>query len=84
MTDTAVRLGRLGGPHARARAGAVLLTSAGVAFAIAAAGLMLAPRVAPVVVAWLLIAVIAGAALWLARRAGSPAAPAEPYLHLGR
>ena len=38
MTDTAARLRRLGGPHARARAGAVLLTSAGVAFAIAGAG----------------------------------------------
>src|SRR2546429_4808994 len=37
-------------PHARARAGAVLLTSAGVAFAIAGAGLTLAPRVAAVVV----------------------------------
>ena len=76
MTDTALRLRRLGGPHARARAGAVLLTSAGVALAIAAAGLALAPRVTAVVVAWLLIAASAGAALWLARRAGNPATPA--------
>ncbi len=76
MTDTALRLRRLGGPHARARAGAVLLTSAGVAFAIAGAGLTLAPRVAPVVVAWLLIAGTAGAAVWLVRRAGRPAAAA--------
>ncbi|HTD26737.1 MAG TPA: hypothetical protein VK649_07160, partial [Candidatus Elarobacter sp.] len=76
MTDTAVRLRRLGGPHARARAGAMLLTSAGVALAIAAAGLALAPRVAAVVVAWLLIAGIAAAAVWLVRRAGRPAAPA--------
>ena len=76
MTDTAVRLRRLGGPHARARAGAVLLTSAGVAFAVAAAGLTLAPRIAPVVGAWLLIAGIAAAAVWLVRRAGRPAAPA--------
>jgi hypothetical protein len=50
--------------------------SAGVAFAIAGAGLTLAPRVAAVVVAWLLIAGIAGAAVWLMRRAGRPAAPA--------
>ena len=76
MTDTALRLRRLGGPHARARAGAVLLTSAGVAFAIAGAGLTLAPRVAAVVVAWLLIAGTAGAAVWLVRRAGRPAAAA--------
>ncbi len=76
MTDTAVRLRRLGGPHARARGGAVLLTSAGVAFAVAAAGLTLAPRIAPVVGAWLLIAGIAAAAVWLVRRAGRPAAPA--------
>src|SRR5213076_1881018 len=60
----------------RARAGAVLLTSAGVAFAIAGAGLTLAPRVAAVVVAWLLIAGTAGAAVWLVRRAGRPAAAA--------
>src|SRR5437899_3999234 len=76
VTDTALRLRRLGGPHARARAGAVLLTSAGVAFAIAGAGLTLAPRVAAVVVAWLLIAGTAGAAVWLVRRAGRPAAAA--------
>src|SRR5439155_344048 len=76
VTDTAVRLRRLGGRHARARAGAMLLTSAGVALAIAAAGLALAPRVAAVVVAWLLIAGIAAAAVWLVRRAGRPAAPA--------
>src|SRR5439155_1129215 len=49
---------------------------AGVAFAIAGAGLRLAPRVAAVVVAWLLIAGLAGAALSLVRRAGRPAAPA--------
>ena len=76
MTDTALRLRRLGGPHARARAGAVLLTSAGVALAIAGAGLALAPRATAVVVAWLLIAATAGAAGWLARRVGRPAAPA--------
>src|SRR6266545_2391078 len=56
VTDTAARLRRLGLPHARARAGAVLLASAGVAFAIAAAGLALAPRIAAVLGAWLLLA----------------------------
>ncbi len=76
MTDTAVRLRRLGGPHARARAGAVLLTSAGVALAIAGAGLALAPRATAVVVAWLLIAATAGAAGWLMRWVRRPAAPA--------
>ncbi|HEX9283028.1 MAG TPA: hypothetical protein VF882_04505 [Gemmatimonadales bacterium] len=74
MTDTAARLRRLGLPHARARAGAVLLASAGVAFAIAAAGLALAPRIAAVLGAWLLLAAVAGAAGWLARRAGGRAA----------
>jgi len=76
VTDTALRLRRLSGPHARARAGAALLTSAGVAFATAAAGLALAPRVAAVVAAWLLIAGVAAAAVWLVRRAWRPAAPA--------
>ncbi len=76
MTDTALRLRRLGLPHARARAGAVVLTSAGVAFAIAGAGLELAPRVAAVVGAWLSIAAVTAAAAWLARRAGRRAAPA--------
>src|SRR5437867_8349803 len=54
----------------------MLLTRAGVALAIAAAGLALAPRVAAVVVAWILIAGIAAAAVWLVRRAGRPTAPA--------
>jgi len=75
VTDTALRLRRLGLPHARARAGAVLLASAGVVCAIAAAGLALAPRVAPVVAAWLLIAGVAAAAARLAQRAGRRAAP---------
>ena len=69
MTNTVARLRRLGLPHARARAGAIVLTSAGVAFGIAAAGLALAPRAAPVLGAWLAIAVVAGAAAWIARRA---------------
>ena len=75
MTDTAARLRRLGLPHARARAGAVLLASAGVAFGSAAAGLALAPRVAAVLGAWLFIAAAAGVAAWLVRRARRRAAP---------
>ena len=75
MTDTALRLRQLGSPHARARAGAVLLTSAGVVLALAAAGLALAPRVAPVVGAWVLIAGVAGAAVWLGRWASRLVAP---------
>ena len=75
MTDTARRLRQLGSPHARARAGAVLLTSAGVVLALAAAGLALAPRVAPVVGAWVLIAGVAGAAVWLAWWASRLVAP---------
>ena len=75
MTDTALRLRQLGSPHARARAGAVLLTSAGVVLALAAAGLALAPRVAPVVGAWVLIAGVAGAAVWLAWWASRLVAP---------
>ncbi|HEV2749197.1 MAG TPA: hypothetical protein VGV12_01590, partial [Gemmatimonadales bacterium] len=75
MTDTALRLRRLGSPHARARAGAVLLTSAGVVLALAAAGLALAPRAGPVLIAWLLIVGVATAAVWLARGAGRIIAP---------
>jgi len=75
VTDTALRLRQLGSPHARARAGAVLLTSAGVVLALAAAGLALAPRVAPVVGAWVLIAGVAGAAVWLAQWASRLVAP---------
>ncbi len=75
MTDTAARVRRLGLPHARARAGAVLLASAGVAFGSAAAGLALAPRVAAVLGAWLFIAAAAGVAAWLVRRARRRAAP---------
>ncbi len=75
MTDTALRLRRLGSPHARARAGAVLLTSVGVALALAGAGLALAPRVVPVLVAWLLIVGVAGVSVWLARRAGRIVGP---------
>ncbi len=75
MTETAVRLRQLGVPHARARAGAILVSSAGVAFAIAAAGMLLAPRVSAVLAAWAAILGVAGAAGWAAARAGAAAAP---------
>src|SRR5256885_1053150 len=57
MTDrsTAVRLARLGLPHARARAGAVLLASLGIAGALAGLGVLVA-----------LGAAAAGAALFVA------------------
>jgi len=75
VTETAVRLRQLGLPHARARAGAILVSSAGVAFAIAAAGMLLAPRVSAVLAAWAAILGVAGAAGWAAARAGAAAAP---------
>ncbi|HEX4600018.1 MAG TPA: hypothetical protein VH116_01395 [Gemmatimonadales bacterium] len=75
MTDTATRLRRLGLPHARARAGAVLLASAGVVGGIAAVGLALASQVAAVLGAWLLIAAVLAAAGWLMPRAGRHAGP---------
>jgi len=75
VTETAARLRRLGLPHARARAGAILVSSAGVAFAIAAAGMMLAPRVSVVLAAWAAILGVVGAAGWAAARAGAAAAP---------
>jgi hypothetical protein len=75
VTDTALRLRRLGSPHARARAGAVLLTSAGVVLGLAGAGLALAPGVAPVLIAWLLIAGVTATAVALARRAGRIVVP---------
>ncbi len=68
MTGTAARLRQVGLPHARARAGAAVLTSAGVAFGLAAAGLRLAPSVAGVFGSWLAIAAVAGLAVWVARR----------------
>src|SRR2546428_5131275 len=78
VTDTALRLRRLGGPHARARAGAVLLASAGVAFAIAGAGLTLAPRVAAGGGAWVVVARVGRAAGWAGGPAGAPPPPPPP------
>src|SRR3989442_14450798 len=67
--STAVRLARLGLPHARARAGAVLLASLGIAAALAGLGVRLAPQVAGVLGAWIAIGAVVAAALWAARRA---------------
>ena len=75
MTETAKRLRQLGVPHARARAGATLLVSAGIALGIAAAGLWLAPRAPAIAVAWLAIAGVAAFAVLAVRRAGRGAAP---------
>ena len=76
MTETALQLRRLGQPHARARALAVLLGSAGAALAAAALGLALAPRLPGVVLAWVCIAASVAAAGWAVRRARREAAAA--------
>ncbi|HEV8264027.1 MAG TPA: hypothetical protein VGQ06_03685 [Gemmatimonadales bacterium] len=76
MTETAVRLRRLGLPHARARALAVVLGSAGAVLAAAALGLALAPRLAGVTFAWALIAASAAGAAWAVRRSRREAAAA--------
>src|SRR3989442_11910959 len=67
--STAVRLARLGLPHARARAGAVLLASLGIGGALAGLGVRLAPQVAGVLGAWIAIGAVVAAAVWVARRA---------------
>jgi len=68
MTETARRLRRLGAPHARARAFAVLLGGVGAALAAAALGLALSPALSGVTLAWALIVASAGAATWAVRR----------------
>src|SRR6059036_894032 len=68
MTETARRLRRLGAPHARARAFAVLLGGVGAALAAAALGLALSPAVSGVALAWALIAASAVAATWAVLR----------------
>jgi hypothetical protein len=75
MTETARRLHRLGAPHARARASAVVLGGLGAALAAAALGLAVAPAVPGVTLAWILIAASAAAAFWAAVRAGREATP---------
>ena len=74
---TAARLGRLGLPHARARAAGVLLAGAGLAGAIAALGVRLAPSVVGVVGAWLAIVGVAAAALRVARLGRRDTSPPE-------
>jgi hypothetical protein len=71
MTETARRLRRLGIPHARGRAFAIVLGGLGAALGAAALGLVLAPAVPGVTFAWALIAgVIVGAAwaMWRVQR----------------
>src|SRR5882762_9997963 len=68
MTETARRLRRLGAPHARARAFAVLLGGVGAALAAAALGLALSPAVSGVTLAWALIVASAAAATWAVLR----------------
>ncbi|PYP50253.1 MAG: hypothetical protein DMD45_11685 [Gemmatimonadetes bacterium] len=74
MTGTAARLRRLGRPHAVGRAAAVLLASVGAALAIAGAGVALAPSIAAVLGAWLLIGGVTVLAARSAFRAGRHAA----------
>jgi len=74
MTETARRLRRLGAPHARARALAVLLGGLGAALAAAALGLALSPAVSGVTLAWGLIVASAGAATWAVLRTRHEAA----------
>ncbi len=74
---TAARLGRLGLPHAHARAAGVLLAGAGLAGAIAALGVRLAPSVVGVVGAWLAIVGVAAAALRVARLGRRDTSPPE-------
>ena len=68
MTETARRLRRLGAPHARARALAVVLGGLGAALAAAALGLALSPAMSGVALAWALIVASAGAAAWVVLR----------------
>jgi len=68
MTETARRLHRLGAPHARARAFAVVLGGLGAALAAAALGLLLAPAVPGVTLGWILVLVSGAGAAWAIRR----------------
>jgi hypothetical protein len=68
MTETARRLRRLGVPHVRARALAVLLGGSGAALAAAALGLVLSPAVSGITLAWTLVVASAVAATWAALR----------------
>ncbi len=68
MTETARRLRRLGAPHARARAFAVVLGGLGGALAAAALGLALAPAVTGVTLGWTLVVASAVVATWAVLR----------------
>src|SRR5258706_10162162 len=74
MTETARRLRRLGAPHARARAFAVVLGGLGAALAAAALGVALSPAFSGVALAWTLVVASAGVATWAVRRARHEAA----------
>jgi hypothetical protein len=80
VTETTRALRRLGRPHARARAFAVLLGAGGVALGAAAVGIRLASYVAVVLGAWVAILVVLAMALLSARRAAASAA-ALPLAH---
>ncbi|HKW40154.1 MAG TPA: hypothetical protein VJN39_02790, partial [Gemmatimonadales bacterium] len=74
VTATALRLRRMGWPHAVARVAAVLLTSVGAVLALASIGVALTPRLAAIVAAWVAIAGVVITAAWLGRRASRGAA----------
>jgi hypothetical protein len=69
VTETARRLHRLGAPHARARAFAIALGGVGAALAAGALGLILAPAVPGITLAWILIFAIVAGVVWAIRRA---------------
>ena len=75
MTETARRLRRLGAPHARARAFAVILGGLGAALAAAGLGLALSPAVSGVALAWTLIAASAVTAVWAIHHSRQESAP---------
>jgi hypothetical protein len=77
VTETSRALRRLGRPHARVRATAVLLGGVGVALGAAAAGVGLAPHVAGVVGAWIVI-IAALLVTWRAARAAAHTTAALP------
>src|SRR5258705_429162 len=74
MTETARRLRRLGAPHARARAFAVVLGGLGAALAAAALGVALSPAFSGVALAWTLVVASAAVATWAVRRTRHEAA----------
>ena len=74
MTETACRLRRLGAPHARARAFAVVLGGLGAALAAAALGVALSPAFSGVALAWTLVVASAAGATWAVRRTRHEAA----------